>query len=111
MKNEKMIALVQILEKGNNYMVYTVKGTELQETTVCHAEESENLNQIGESIFKQKKINTNYAISVSPFKEVGFSIYDDQKVSLTGIIDNPEFAAMLKRAYLRIATMQLNDLF
>ena len=29
MKNEKMIILIQVLEKGNNYMVYTVKGTEL----------------------------------------------------------------------------------
>jgi hypothetical protein len=29
MKNEKMIALIQILERGNNYVVYTLKGTEL----------------------------------------------------------------------------------
>ena len=100
-----MIALVQVLEKGNNYMIYTIKGTELQEMTVCHAEESENLNNIGESIFKQNKINTNYAISVSPFKEVGFSIYDDQQVSLTGIIDNPEFASMIKKSFLRIVSL------
>jgi len=44
MKNEKMIAMIQVLEKGNNYIVYTIKGTELQETTVCHAEENENIN-------------------------------------------------------------------
>ncbi len=56
LKNEKMIALIQILERGNNYMVYSIKGTELQETTVCHAEENENINQIGEQIFKNKKI-------------------------------------------------------
>jgi hypothetical protein len=37
-------------------MVYSIKGTELQETTVCHAEENENINQIGEQIFKNKKI-------------------------------------------------------
>lgn len=29
LKNEKMIALLQILERGNNYMAYTLKGTEL----------------------------------------------------------------------------------
>jgi len=39
-----MIALIQILERGNNYLAYTLKGTELQETTVCHAEENENIN-------------------------------------------------------------------
>ena len=28
-KNEKMIALIQILERGNNYLVYNLKVTEL----------------------------------------------------------------------------------
>lgn len=44
MKNEKMIVLVQVLERGNNYVVFVVKGTELQETTICHAEENDNIN-------------------------------------------------------------------
>jgi hypothetical protein len=55
LKNEKMIALIQILERGSNYVVYTLKGTELQETTVCHAEENENINNISEDIFKHKR--------------------------------------------------------
>ena len=53
LKNEKMIVLVQILERGNNYMVYSIKGTELQETTVCHAEENESINELGDSIFNR----------------------------------------------------------
>jgi hypothetical protein len=43
-KNEKMIIIVHILERGNDYVVFTMKGAELQETTVCHAEENENIN-------------------------------------------------------------------
>lgn len=43
-KNEKMIIIVHILERGNDYVVFTMKGSELQETTVCHAEENENIN-------------------------------------------------------------------
>jgi len=39
-----MIILTQILERGNDYVVFTLKGAELQETTVCHAEENENIN-------------------------------------------------------------------
>lgn len=53
LKNEKMIALIQVIERGNNYVVYTLKGTELQETTVCHAEENANINEISEEIFKR----------------------------------------------------------
>jgi len=29
LKNEKMIILIQILERGTNYVIITVKGTEL----------------------------------------------------------------------------------
>jgi len=49
-------------------MVYTLKGTELQETTVCHAEENENINQISEDIFKNKKRSCNFNFSLSPIK-------------------------------------------
>ena len=77
MKNEKMIALIQIIERGNNYVVYTLKGTELQETTVCHAEENENINTISEEIFKNRKNSCNFNFSLSPIKQVAFGIYDD----------------------------------
>jgi hypothetical protein len=29
LKNEKMIAMIQVIERGNNFIVYTLKGTEL----------------------------------------------------------------------------------
>jgi hypothetical protein len=48
MKNEKMIVLINIVERGSNYILFTVKGTELQETTICHAEENDNINQLTE---------------------------------------------------------------
>lgn len=77
MKNEKMIALIQVLERGNNYAVYTLKGTELQETTVCHAEENDNINNISEDIFKNGRNSCNFNFALSPIKQIGFGIYDD----------------------------------
>lgn len=44
-------------------------------------------------------------------KQINFSIYDDTKNSLTGIIENPEFESMVKKAFYRIAYMQLRNLF
>jgi len=38
-------------------------------------------------------------------------VYDDQKVSLAGVIDNPEFELLVKKAYMRVVTMQLKQLF
>lgn len=39
LKNSQMIMLVQVLERGCGFVIISVKGTELLETTICHAEE------------------------------------------------------------------------
>jgi len=61
LKNEKMILLLQIC-------VYTVKGTELQETTVCHAEENSNINEILKDVVENKSCNPYYTFSLSPVR-------------------------------------------
>jgi len=45
-----------------------MKGTELQETTVCHAEENENINVISEHIFKNRKTGCFFPFSLSPIR-------------------------------------------
>jgi hypothetical protein len=110
MKNEKMILLIQILEKGMDYFLYTVKGAELQETTVCHAEENSNVNDISKAIFEEGKTNAaNYTFSLAPITEMDMTIYDDTKVSLSGIIEGSEFAELLKKAFMRILAMKIKD--
>ncbi len=46
---------------------------------------------------------------MSPLKQINFAIYDDSKVSLTGIIDNKEFGEMLKKAYMNIVMHKINE--
>lgn len=43
-----MIILIQVLERGNDFIVFSSKGAELQETTSCHAEENEYINEVTE---------------------------------------------------------------
>lgn len=102
-----MIVLVHVLERGNNYLLFSVKGTELQETTVCHAEENENINAISEELFDKKVRNCNYSFALSPLKRINFGVYDDQKVSLAGLIDNPEFEYLFKKAFMRIIFLKV----
>ena len=54
MKNEKMIILIQVQERGNDFIVFTSKGAELQETTTCHAEENAYINEVMEAVFDRK---------------------------------------------------------
>lgn len=71
-----MIVLFQVLERGNNYVVLQIKGTELQETTICHAEENERINNIAENIAKGNR-EINFAFSLAPMYSINFGVYDD----------------------------------
>jgi hypothetical protein len=110
LKNEKMVALLQIVERGNNFLAYQLKGTELQETTVCHAEENEAINQASEAVFKRGQYDCNLSFSLAPVKQVAFGIYEDQKSSMAAIIDNPDFGKLFKRAFVRTLALKLNHL-
>jgi len=81
----------------------------LQETTICHAEENEYINLITEDLYDHNRVALNYNFSLSPFKELNFAVYDDQKISLTGLIENPGFEDLMKRAFLRIVLMKLAE--
>ena len=70
MKDAKMIILIQVLERGNNYVVYTARGAELDETTPCHAEENTNINEITKEVFEMSSCNPNYLFSLSPIRQV-----------------------------------------
>ena len=42
---------------------------------------------------------------------MSFEVYDDQKVSLTGVIESPDFEQLLKKAYMHIVFLKLKDNF
>lgn len=89
----------------------TIKGTELQETTVCHAEENENINNVTEEWFKKRNRNPEFNLSLTPIKQINFAIYEDQKVSMAGIIENPMFEELVKKAFMRIIHLILRNYF
>ena len=75
LKNEKMIIFVQVLERADGFVVFTSKGAELQETTICHAEENENINEVMKKVFENKQIDPQFLFSLSPIRQVEFALY------------------------------------
>jgi len=94
LKNEKMIILVQVLERADGFVVFTSKAAELQETTICHAEENENINEVMKKVFHEKGLDPQFLFSLSPIRQVEFALYQDLKYSLAGMITDQEFAKM-----------------
>jgi len=109
LKNEKMIILLQILEKGKDFFTYAFKGAELQETTVCHAEENANINDVMKEVFEKGKVSAGgHAFSLTPIRELDFAIYDDSKVSLSGIVESPDFIDLVKKAFTRNLALKIS---
>jgi hypothetical protein len=46
-KSDKLLIFIQVLERSYDYIVVQVKGTELQERTLCHDEESTKVISYG----------------------------------------------------------------
>lgn len=131
LKNEKMIMLMQIIERGNDYIIYNVKGAELQEETVCHAEENGYIGDVMKDVFEPTEagrqaalardeearpprlgvVDPKIAFSLAPMTTVNFSLYDDYKFSLGGIITDREFSQRVKKWFLHIFALKLNKLY
>lgn len=107
LKNEKMIIFVQVLERADGFVVFTSKGAELQETTICHAEENENINEVMKKVFENKQIDPQFLFSLSPIRQVEFALYQDLKYSLSGMITDQTFADMTKKYFMAILAMRL----
>lgn len=62
-------------------------------------------------MFEKKERPLNYLFSLSGLSQINFDVYDDQKSNMTGLIDNRDFAEMVKKAYMRAVFQKLRDLF
>lgn len=96
-----MVMVIQVLERGVNHIVCEIRGTELQEMTVCHAEEINAINDESKASFEEKKFKVKPGYALSPLTDLRLMNYDDVKISLTGVIENKEFAELLKANFMR----------
>jgi len=115
MKNAKMIMLVQVLERADGFVVFTVKCSELQETTICHAQENEHINEVISKVFNpdssKRSIDPQILFSLSPIRQVNFALYDDIKYKLVGIITDSNFHEMTQKYFMAILAYRLAKIF
>ena len=106
-----MIIVVHVLERSDGFVVFTSKGAELQETTICHAEENEHINEVMKKVFEKKELDPQLLFSLSPIRQVEFALYKDLKYSLTGLITDQTFAELSKRYFMAVLAYRLARLF
>ena len=102
---------VQVLEKGNGYIVYKVKGMELQETS-CHSLEATKVDEIMASAFERSGCVNGYpAHTLTPVAHVsGIQMYSGAKSSLTGVIEAPDTLKSIAAIFVRVLVHRLVSL-
>lgn len=119
-KIEKLVIYVLITEVGLGYFEIVIKGLELQEATSCHHLEAGFLDTIIDSYDEAKKAGNqlergeektlpqNCCLEPAAPLCLGFTLlfhhefvcYEETKIRLTGIVENPDFHAVLNKAFL-----------
>ena len=102
--------LIQVVERGKNFMTICVRGTELQETTVCHAEENGFINETLKDVWEGRNSSSpHWTFSLSPLSSFELNTYDDNKVTLTGLADHPDFRKLFKSNFMRTMAYMLQE--
>ena len=114
MKNLKMIILVHVLERADGFIVFTTKCSELQETTICHAQENEHINEVIDETFGEKAslcVSPQVLFSLSPIRQINFALYDDIKFKLAGIITDSSFHELVHKYFMAILAYRMSKIF
>ena len=87
---EDKIFWIQVMEKGNGYFSFSLKGMELQETS-CHSLEAARIDDNFDSAFEKKSLFNNFPLdTLTPLTTIKVKMYSDTKNNLVGVITDKE---------------------
>ena len=99
---EDKIFWIRVLEKGNGYITYNLKGLELQETS-CHSLEATKIDDIFEATFEKKTKLNNFSFhSLTPLTQLPVRMYSDTRNNLTTILTSPDTLENIGQIFLKV---------
>ena len=99
---EDKIFWIHVLEKGNSYYTYSLKGMELQETS-CHSLEATRIDDIFDSAFvKQTKVNHFLFHTLTPLTSISVKMYSETRNSLTEVITDQNTLKHIAESFIEI---------
>ena len=96
---EDKIFWIQVMEKGNGFFSYSLKGMELQETS-CHSLEAARIDDNFDSAFERKSLVNNFPLdTLTPLTTIQVKMYSDTKNNLAGIITDKETLKLVAETF------------
>lgn len=117
LKCDNMVMLMSVLERGQDYILYCMRGAQFSDV-VENPVEIGAINEIIEEVFEPGKerpkkigcINARFSNALYPIKEMNFPLYEKSKEEIT-CLNDPVFADTNKKWFMRIFAYKLNELF
>jgi hypothetical protein len=99
MRFESRLVWMEIAERGGSHCSVVLKGLEMQETTSCHHLEAGRIDEIFEAT---SQVNINRAVfhSLRPLTHIPIKTHSISKLSMTGVLDNPQNLATFNKNFL-----------
>ena len=97
---EDKIFWIQVMEKGNGFFSYSLKGMELQETS-CHSLEAARIDDNFDSAFEKKSLVNNFPLdTLTPLTAIQVRMYSDTKNNLAGVITDKETLKLVAETFI-----------
>ena len=100
---EDKIFWIKILEKGNGYLAYNMKGLELQETS-CHSLEATRIDDIFEATFEKRTNFNNFVFhTLTPVTRLSVRMYSDTRNNLTSILTSQDTLDYIAQVLVKVS--------
>ena len=99
---EDKIFWIQVMEKGNGFFSYGLKGMELQETS-CHSLEAARIDDNFDSAFEKKSLVNSFPLdTLTPLTTIQVKMYSDTKNNLAGVITDKETLKLMAETFVEV---------
>mmetsp|Transcript_33601 Transcript_33601/g.51741 ORF Transcript_33601/g.51741 Transcript_33601/m.51741 type:complete len:194 (+) Transcript_33601:1779-2360(+) len=108
LNNGQLSVLVQILEKGNNYLIFSFRGARTHKQLEHFILESQALDDLSKDSFENRTVP--FQCLLTPLRPLEVKVHEEVRVNLQSPMASLAFESLLKKAFLRISTLFLHRL-
>jgi len=99
----------QVVEKGNAFMTFKLKGLELQETA-SHSLEATRIDSIFEAAFEKRALINRFSFhALTPLTQLEVLIYSESQQDLTDLMKNKKTFKVIAESFMESLVFLLVD--
>mmetsp|Transcript_31239 Transcript_31239/g.47817 ORF Transcript_31239/g.47817 Transcript_31239/m.47817 type:complete len:114 (+) Transcript_31239:120-461(+) len=100
--NSERCLFLQVLERGNNFIVYQLKGIRFLNQTPSFLDEAEAINKVSDFVFRKRSGPLPFEVALWPLRSVNLKFHEEELQDVEQVLKNPHFKTLVKKAFMRV---------